>query len=334
MSEDDPVFDPGLLKKKKKKKKVMVALDDDDVAPAPTDAPADAPAAETAGGDDDGMDFGTKKKKKKKGKKKGFDLDAAEAALEAGADTGDAGGAAAPAAPAATPAAPAAAPGDADVTSAVDYATLDTDFVLPAKKKRKRAKVQEEFSLEEEVEESDTTASTIEDNFAWSGSDRDYQYAELLERVFDIMRAKNPGMVQGERRKFVMKPPQVIRLGSKKSGFINFIEICKLMHRQSDHVLNYLFAELGTTGNLDGSEVLVLKGRFQQRQMESVLRRYIREYVTCQTCRSPDTILSKENRMFMLTCETCGARKSVQNVSAGFQAVVGRRSRIRAALGK
>lgn len=47
MSEDDPVFDPGLLKKKKKKKKVMVALDDDDVAPAPTDAPADAPAAET-----------------------------------------------------------------------------------------------------------------------------------------------------------------------------------------------------------------------------------------------------------------------------------------------
>ena len=223
------------------------------------------------------MDFGTKKKKKKKGKKKGFDLDAAEAALEAGADTGDAGGAAAPAAPAATPAAPAAAPGDADVTSAVDYATLDTDFVLPAKKKRKRAKVQEEFSLEEEVEESDTTASTIEDNFAWSGSDRDYQYAELLERVFDIMRAKNPGMVQGERRKFVMKPPQVIRLGSKKSGFINFIEICKLMHRQSDHVLNYLFAELGTTGNLDGSEVLVLKGRFQQRQMESVLRRYIRK---------------------------------------------------------
>lgn len=47
MSEDDPVFDPGLLKKKKKKKKVMVALDDDDVVPAPTDAPADAPAAET-----------------------------------------------------------------------------------------------------------------------------------------------------------------------------------------------------------------------------------------------------------------------------------------------
>ena len=84
-------------------------------------------------------------------------------------------------------------------------------------------------------------------------------------------------MVQGERRRFVMKPPQVIRLGSKKSGFINFVEICKLMHRTTDHVLNYLFAELGTTGNLDGSEVLVLKGRFQQRQMESVLRRYIRK---------------------------------------------------------
>ena len=77
---------------------------------------------------------------------------------------------------------------------------------------------------------------------------------------------------------FVFSQPQPfpIRLGSKKSGFINFVEICKLMHRTTDHVLNYLFAELGTTGNLDGSDVLVLKGRFQQRQMESVLRRYIR----------------------------------------------------------
>lgn len=30
--------------------------------------------------------------------------------------------------------------------------------------------------------------------------------------------------------------------------------------------------------------------------------------MTCSTCRSPDTILSRENRMFFLTCETCGAR--------------------------
>lgn len=123
----------------------------------------------------------------------------------------------------------------------------------------------------------------IQDTAAWANSDRDYLYTELLERVFDIMRAKNPALVQGEKRRFVMKPPQVIRLGSKKSGFINFVEICKMMHRQPDHVLGYLLAELGTSGTLDGSQALVLKGRFQQKQMESVLRRYIRKFTEILT---------------------------------------------------
>ena len=120
--------------------------------------------------------------------------------------------------------------------------------------------------------------SQVVDNSAWAGSDRDYLYSELLERVFDIMRAKNPHMVMGEKRRFVMKPPQVIKVGAKKSAFINFMEICKMMHRPSDHVLGYLLAELGTQGTLDGSNALVLKGKFLQKQMESVLRRYIRKW--------------------------------------------------------
>jgi len=51
----------------------------------------------------------------------------------------------------------------------------------------------------------------------WVAADRDYTYDELLQRVFDIMRDKNPTMVAGEKRKFVMRPPQVIRQLSHKS---------------------------------------------------------------------------------------------------------------------
>lgn len=47
------------------------------------------------------------------------------------------------------------------------------------------------------------------------------------------------------------------------------------MHRQPDHVIQFLFAELGTTGSVDGSQRLVIKGRFQPKQLENVLRRYI-----------------------------------------------------------
>lgn len=36
------------------------------------------------------------------------------------------------------------------------------------------------------------------------------------------------------------------------------------MHRQPEHVIQFLFAELGTSGSVDGSGRLVIKGRFQQ----------------------------------------------------------------------
>lgn len=47
------------------------------------------------------------------------------------------------------------------------------------------------------------------------------------------------------------------------------------LHRQPEHVIQFLFAELGTTGSVDGSQQLVIKGRWQQKQIENVLRRYI-----------------------------------------------------------
>lgn len=75
----------------------------------------------------------------------------------------------------------------------------------------------------------------------------DYTYEQLLDLVFDIMRERNPDMVAGEKKKFVMKPPQVARAGSKKTAFTNFIEICRLLRRDSKHVLTFLLAELGTT---------------------------------------------------------------------------------------
>lgn len=70
---------------------------------------------------------------------------------------------------------------------------------------------------------------------------------------------------------------------------------------------------------MDGNSQLIIKGRFQQKQIENVLRRYIKEYVTCHTCRSPDTILQKDTRLFFLQCETCGSRCSVASIKSGFQ---------------
>jgi len=208
-----------------------------------------------------------------------------------------------------------------------DEMPLDNDiddagaFDLSTKKKKKKKTI----ALDEELGEDSIDSS----GDSWLTSERDYTYEELLKRAVDMMRDKNPDMQAGEKKKYVMKPPQVLRHGSKKTSFANFLEICKMLHRSPKHVQDFLMAELGTSGSVDGYNQLLIKGRFQQKNIEGVLKRYIREYVTCHTCRSAETLLQKEGRLHFLQCESCGSRCSVQSIKSGFQAVTGKRKQMR-----
>lgn len=86
--------------------------------------------------------------------------------------------------------------------------------------------------------------------------------------------------------------------------------------------------------SLDGQSRLVIKGRFQPKGMENILRRYMTEYVACSMCGSAATQLTKETatRLFMLTCTSCGAKRSVKAIKQGFTAVM-RGERRKARLG-
>ncbi|CAD0202206.1 unnamed protein product [Chrysodeixis includens] len=305
--DDDMVFDPSLKKKKKKKTgfDIDAALAGEQGESTSVEAPAGTGDVDLP--EDDNLDLDNFGKKKKKKKKAVFNMEELESTL---------------------PETPPAEEPEQQEDEVIDDLDLDIDFSKTKKKKKKK-------NIEELVLEDDTKGEdqeNVEDvsGDLWSGTDRDYTYDELLERVFDIMREKNPSMVSGKKQKFIMRPPQVVRIGTKKTSFANFTEICKTLHRQPKHLLDFLLAELGTSGSVDGNSQLIIKGRFQQKQIENVLRRYIKEYVTCHTCRSPDTILQKDTRLFFLQCETCGSRCSVASIKSGFQAVTGKRAAIRA----
>ncbi|XP_065879410.1 eukaryotic translation initiation factor 2 subunit beta-like [Euphorbia lathyris] len=137
---------------------------------------------------------------------------------------------------------------------------------------------------------------------------------------------KTVSELAGDRRRTVIRPPLVLREGTNKTFFVNFMDLCKKMHRQPDHVMAFLLAELGTSGSLDGQQRLVVKGIFAPKKIERILRGYINEYVSCLGCKSPDTILSKENRLFFLRCEKCGSGRSVAPIKDGLVARVSRRN--------
>lgn len=68
---------------------------------------------------------------------------------------------------------------------------------------------------------------------------------------------------------------------------INLYYALARMHRQPEHVMTFLLAELGTSGSLDGQQRLVVKGRFAPKNFEGILRRYISKYFygTCPFVR-------------------------------------------------
>ncbi|ORZ39604.1 domain found in IF2B/IF5-domain-containing protein [Catenaria anguillulae PL171] len=311
----EEVFDPSAMKKKKKKssKKTVPAAFDDESAPASTDAPA-------AADDDEELDFSKLKKKKSSKKSKKTvpedlvaDEDADEAAVEK---------------PKKSKRAP--SPPRVDYHAGHAAAADDDEDDLDGDEDENVEDIEDEIPDEETG-----FAFTSEEEAAeetWIGTDRDYTYDEILSRVFRILHEHNPALAGG-RKRYTIVPPQVAREGSKKTVFANIDDICNRMRRNYDHVVQFLYAELGTSGSVDGSKRLIIKGRFQPKQIENVLRRYIVEYVTCKTCKSPETILRKENRLYFQQCESCGSTRSVSAIQGGFKAQVGSRKAAKAKAG-
>jgi translation initiation factor 2 subunit 2 len=148
----------------------------------------------------------------------------------------------------------------------------------------------------------------------------EYTYEDMLDRVMGILHAQNPDLIEKKRR--TMKPPQLTRVGTKKTLWVNFQEICTMMQRSPQHVFQFFMAELGTEGSIDGNQRLVIRGKYVPKYIESLLRKYIVEYVTCQMCRSPNTELTRDagTRLNFCKCRDCGSQRSVAQISTGYHA--------------
>lgn len=240
-----------------------------------------------------------------------------------------------------------ASPTADDNSSTTTSATTDTPpadnvATFDAKKKKKKKKpaaaadfdalLQEAGVSEKKASKSSASSTTASSSAATSAAstavnergEHDFTYPELLSRFFKILADKNPELASDRTgQKYKIPPPEVKRDG-KKTLFINIMDIAERIHRPPEHVISFLYAELGTTGSVDGSGRLVIKGRFQQAQIETVLRKYIVEYVTCKTCKSINTKLRKENRLFFLDCNSCASRRSVSSIKTGYQAIIKR----------
>uniref|UniRef100_A0A6U0TVU4 Translation initiation factor IF2/IF5 domain-containing protein n=1 Tax=Pinguiococcus pyrenoidosus TaxID=172671 RepID=A0A6U0TVU4_9STRA len=186
-------------------------------------------------------------------------------------------------------------------------------------KKRKKKKKKKVAKEENGVGDAEVKGDGEEAQMAQS-LEANYAYEDLLARALELVSANNPD--HAERRQFRMMPPTLMKAGSKKTLWSNFPEIIRLIDRSSDHVFQFFLAELGTEGSIDLQGRLMLRGRFMSKSIESLLKRYVQEYVMCKMCRSPETALSRDpvSRLYFIHCRACGSSRSVAPIRSGYHA--------------
>ena len=132
-------------------------------------------------------------------------------------------------------------------------------------------------------------------------------YDDLLYRAIDQLPPE-----EFEKKRFsVPKAYSVIQ--GNRTFIQNFKEIAEALNRDPQHLLKFLLRELGTAGNLEGGRA-ILQGKFTHFLVNERIDEYVEKFVYCHECNRPDTKIIREDRIFILKCEACGAKAPLKTL--------------------
>jgi translation initiation factor 2 subunit 2 len=129
-------------------------------------------------------------------------------------------------------------------------------------------------------------------------------YEELLEEAFKKI-------VKKETKDRFQIPQIEGEMHGTRFIVRNFKKIADYLKRDPKHLAKYLMLSLATSGSIEG-ETLVLNTKVRRDIVQKKLEEYIRKYVFCKVCGEPDTKLIKEDRIYLIQCDACGARYAVK----------------------
>jgi len=129
-------------------------------------------------------------------------------------------------------------------------------------------------------------------------------YDDMLDRA-----ASETSDVSGTDERLSVPDPEVRQEGSA-TVVENFQTLCASLGRESDHLLQFLQREVGTSGHIDESGRARITGSFDAARIGDAIETYIEGFVRCSECGLPDTRLEEEGGATVLRCEACGARSA------------------------
>jgi len=131
-------------------------------------------------------------------------------------------------------------------------------------------------------------------------------YENLLKRIEDKLGDSN-----AESSARFELPIVDIMWEGQKTFLRNFSEFPNVLRRDPDKVLQYLSKEFAVPAERLGDKAMFV-GRRAPDDFTRLFQIYVKDYVECPTCKSPDTKILKENRISFLICEACGAKSTLK----------------------
>jgi translation initiation factor 2 subunit 2 len=132
------------------------------------------------------------------------------------------------------------------------------------------------------------------------------EYEKLLKRI--------EGSLSDEKKQSTERfelPPVDVMWEGQKTFLRNFSDFPKILRRDPDKVLQYLSKEFAVPAERIGDKAMFI-GRRDPDDFTRLFQIYVKDYVECPTCNSPDTKIVKENRISFLICEACGAKSTMK----------------------
>ena len=135
-------------------------------------------------------------------------------------------------------------------------------------------------------------------------------YESLLKRL----QSKTVNQTKRSTSRIELPSPQIMWVGNK-TIFRNFMDFPKVMRRDPEKVLLYLAKEFGSAAYIAGEKGIFV-GKKEPSAFMSLFERYMKDYIMCPVCNSPDTKIERVKRLSFLVCEACGAKSSMKGIFA------------------
>jgi len=134
-----------------------------------------------------------------------------------------------------------------------------------------------------------------------------HTYKEMLDRA-----VKKLPKVKETTVRFEI-PEVKGRVQGNRTIINNLQAIARALSRSLEPLMKFLLRELATTGDFKEGHATFM-GKFGAVILNKKIEKYVKEFITCEQCGKPDTVLSKEKGIAFKRCEACGAQKSVRSL--------------------